>query len=250
MSEPWWQTFFQHVDSLTLSCFPDAEETRAEIEGLQALLGLRPTDRIADVCCGMGRHLLPLMALGYDLTGLDSSVMMLDLARRAGRSAGLRPRLVHGLAQHLPFASESFDVILNLFNSFGYLPTAAEDQQVLHEAARCLKPGGRFLLDTRNKKYQILYAPYHQLRTLPDGRQLIMRCRYDRDSNCLESAWYEAQNGQRRVHFASIRLYSPPELEAMVTAAGFTIEGQYAEYDGEPFEGWQRQLLIVCRKGK
>ncbi len=248
MSDSWWQTFFAHVDSLTLSCFPDAAETRAEVAGLRQLLRLQPTDRIADVCCGMGRHLLPLVAQGFHLVGVDSSPMMLQLAREAGQQAGLRPRLIQGLAQQLPLRTGQFDVILNLFNSFGYLPTVAEDQQVLHEAARCLRPGGRFLLDTRNKKYQILYAPYHQLRTLPDGRQLMMRCRYDRQGSRLESAWYEGPVGQHLVHFASIRLYSPAELEAMMEAAGFTVEAMYAEYDGEPFEGWQRQLLIVGRK--
>lgn len=246
-SAPWWRAFFESVDSLILSNFPDLEETALEIEALQRFLDLRPTDLIADICCGMGRHLLPLSALGYDLVGLDSSGMMLDLARRGARYAEIPVRLVHGVAQALPFADASFDVMLNLFNSFGYLATVTDDVAVLREAARCLKPGGRFFLDTRNKKYQILYAPYHQAIELPDGRELVMRSKYDRATSVLVTTWQDAAEEQC-LHTAAIRLYNPDELTTMLEQAGFRVRERYGNYAGSRFEGWERQLLLLCEK--
>lgn len=246
-SAPWWRAFFENADSLLLSNFPDLDETEFEVAALQRLVPLRKSDLIGDICCGMGRHLLPLASLGYDLVGLDASTMMLTLARQAGRMAGLRPRLVHGLAQALPFADGSFDVILNLFNSFGYLATVADDLAVLRETARCLKPGGRFFLDTRNKKYQILYAPYHQAIDLPDGRELTMRCQYRRDDACLVSSWYD-RHTEALVHSAAIRLYSPGELETMLATAGLRVIAKFGGYNGCAFEGWERQLLVLCEK--
>lgn len=246
-SAPWWRAFFENTDSLLLANFPDPDETQFEVAALQRLVPLRKSDLIADICCGMGRHLLPLAAQGYDLVGLDASTMMLTLAREAGRMAGLRLRLVHGLAQALPFADASFDVILNLFNSFGYLATVTDDVAVLRETARCLKPGGRFLLDTRNKKYQILYAPYHQAIDLPDGRELSMRCRYRRDDSCLVSSWYDRRTGAL-AHDAAIRLYSPAELEAMLSSVGLRVIAKFGGYSGCAFEGWERQLLVLCEK--
>lgn len=247
-NSPWWEVFFESVDSLTLSRFPGARETQLEVEALEELLNLQPEQLIGDICCGMGRHLLPLTARGYRVVGLDHSAMMLQLARRGGEIVGLRPPLVQGDAQRLPFADGVFDVLTNLFNSFGYLPTEADDRAVLAEAARCLKPGGRFFLDTRNKKHQILYAPYHEVMTLRDGRELVMRCTYVRDTGRLESCWFDANDQSSLVHFASIHLYSPAELEAMLTAAGFRIEARYGDYDGNEFEGWERQLLFVCTR--
>jgi ubiquinone/menaquinone biosynthesis C-methylase UbiE len=195
----------------------------------------------------MGRHLLPLAARGYDLVGLDASAMMLTLAREAGRLARIRPRLVHGVAQALPFADAGFDVMLNLFNSFGYLATVTDDLQVLREAARCLKPGGRFFLDTRNKKYQILYAPYNQALDLPDGRELTMRCQYRREDSCLVSSWYE-RHTEVLVHTAAIRLYSPAELQEMLERVGLRVIARFGCYGGAEFEGWERQLLMLCEK--
>ena len=238
---PWWRAFFESTDSLLLSNFPDPDETAEEIDALQELLPLRRGQRVADVCCGMGRHLLPLTALGYDVVGLDSSEMMLSLARAGAR------RLVQGVAQALPFASGSCDVILNLFNSFGYLATVTDDLAVLRETARCLKPGGRFFLDTRNKKYQILYAPYNQPLRLPDGRALTMRCQYDRADSCLISSWYEHKT-ERLLHRAAIRLYAPDELSEMLEAVGLRVLERFGGYSGEPFEGWERQLLFLCKR--
>jgi ubiquinone/menaquinone biosynthesis C-methylase UbiE len=246
-SAPWWRAFFESADSLILSNFPDAEETAFEVEALVRLVPLRESDRIADICCGMGRHLLPLTARGFDLVGLDRSGMMLALAREAARQARISPRLVQGEAQALPFADASFDVVLNLFNSFGYLATVTDDMAVLRETARCLKPGGRFFLDTRNKKYQILYAPYNQPLVLPDRRRLTMRCKYERETNCLVSLWYE-RDSEHLVHTAAIRLYAPRELDEMLESVGFRVLQRFGNYGGATFEGWERQLLILCEK--
>jgi ubiquinone/menaquinone biosynthesis C-methylase UbiE len=248
MDDRWWQAFFDHADSLVLSRFPPLEETKQEIFALQELVPLRPDDLIADICCGMGRHLLPLMALGHRLIGLDYSPMMLRLAAEMGRQAGLQPTLVQGAAQALPFADGAFDVMLNLFNSFGYLPTDEENLQVLREAARCLKPGGRFFLDTRNNTHQILYAPYHELIKVGKTRQLVMRCTYDAESRRLQSCWFDAEDQSRLVHQASIRLYSPDELAGMLEEVGLELVARYGGYDGHEFEGWERELLLLCHR--
>jgi len=248
MDQPWWQCFFDHADSLTLSRFPDARATKEEVAALQRVVPLQPDDLIADICCGMGRHLLPLLALGHRVVGLDFSPMMLQLAREAGQQSGLAPTLVQGAAQALPFASGTFDVILNLFNSFGYLPTDRENQEVLNEAARCLKRGGRFFLDTRNKTHQILYAPYREVMRVDRRQEYVMRCTYDRQGQRLQSNWYDADDQSQLVHHASIRLYSPAELEPMLTEAGFELVASYGGYDGHEFEGWERELLLLCER--
>jgi len=246
-SAPWWRAFFESADSLILSNFPDLEETAFEVAALARLVPLRPPDRIADICCGMGRLLLPLLARGFDLVGLDASEMMLALARAAARRAQVPARLVQGVAEALPFADASLDVVLNLFNSFGYLATATDDMAVLRETARCLRPGGRFFLDTRNMKYQILYAPYNQAITLPDGRKLTMRCKFERATSCLVSSWYE-RDSERLVHTAAIRLYAPRELDEMLASVGLRVLERFGNYGGAPFEGWERQLLILCER--
>src|SRR3972149_4097175 len=69
-------------------------------------------------------------------------------ARREARRRKVAAPLVRGDARRLPCRDACLDVALNLFNSFGYCATDEENEQELREAARVLKPGGRFLLAT------------------------------------------------------------------------------------------------------
>ena len=246
--DPWWASFFGSPDSLTLSNFPDDRETEREVAGLRRMLDLPPGARLLDVCCGMGRHLVRLARVGYEVFGVDASEMMVRLARQAEREARVTAPVVRGDATRLPFASAAFDAVTNLFNSFGYLPTVADDARVLAEAARCLKPGGRFILDTRNSKFQILYAPYRQEVRLADGRELTMRCVWEKETRRLISTWSDPAQGERIVHRAAIRLYKVEDLEAMLEAAGFERIAWYGGYDCHEFEGFERQLIFSGRK--
>ncbi|MCD6362192.1 MAG: class I SAM-dependent methyltransferase [Armatimonadetes bacterium] len=241
----WWRDFFGSEDSIPLSFFPTDEDTEAEVEGLMDLAALRPGMRVADICCGAGRHAVRLARRGLQVIGLDASEMMLQRARQAAldvQGCGF----VQGDAAALPFASESFDVALNLFNSFGYFEDDELNQRTLEETARCLRPGGRFILETRNSTYQILYAPYHLEVKRADGSPAIIRCRYDCDSRRLHSTW-SAPEGEV-LYRAAIRLYGVEELREMFARAGMTVERVCSAYDGTGFEGWERVLILVAHR--
>lgn len=244
---PWWREFFESVDSIPLSFFPCEEETAAQVEGIISLLGLQPDDAVADICCGMGRHAIPLARRGMELFALDASEMMLGIAQElAGDHERLR--LIRGDAMRLPFGDGAFDAVANLFNSFGYFLDESEDLRVLEETARCLKPGGRFLLETRNRVYQILYAPYYQEVERADGSTAVIRCRYDENSHRLTSKWIDPEDPERVLYQATIRLYDLDELREMFDGVGLEIDAVCGDYDGSAFEGWERMLILVAHK--
>lgn len=72
------------------------------------------------------------------IVGIDESSQMGYLTKR--RTDG-SARLTRGLAQHLPFANESFDTIVSTFPS-EYIT----DPRTLAEVKRCLSDGGRFIV--------------------------------------------------------------------------------------------------------
>lgn len=248
VADNWWRSFFEAQDSLALSCFPSDQETAGQIRGLKRLLDLTHEDTIADICCGYGRHLLRLTRQGYRVIGLDASEMMLGYARADAERRKVQADLVRGDALKLPFADGRFDVVMNLFNSFGYFLEDGANVEVLRETARVLKPGGRFLLDTRNRQFQILYAPYCQPCMTPEGRELILRCRYDKERSRLISRWSLPEDAEAVVHEAAIRLYGLDELQGLMADAGFDELGVYGTYSGQRFDGHHRQLLYVARK--
>lgn len=95
---------------------------------------LRPQrgERILDVGCGSGNHLLLFHRLGLDVTGLDASPYMLDIARsRLGNKVTLKM----GRAEDLPFEDNEFDAA-SLISTLEFLddPLAA-----LREVGRVTK---------------------------------------------------------------------------------------------------------------
>ncbi len=246
-SETWWRNFFESADSIPLSFFPGDEETAEQIEGIVSLLELQAHETVADICCGMGRHAIPLAERGMPVVALDASEMMLQIADELADGA-TRPGLVRGDAAQLPLRDESFDVMLNLFNSFGYFLDEGQNIAVLEETVRCLKPGGRFLLETRNRSYQILYAPYYQEVSRADGSTAIIRCRYDAGEHRLTSVWSDPDDPETILHEAAIRLYGLDELRDMFERVGLEVDGVFSEYDGREFEGWERMLILQAHK--
>ncbi len=97
----WWRELF---GVLYLRTDGDVVEnpasTRADVDALVHVAGLKPEHRILDLCCGQGRHALELSGRGFDLvTGIDQSAYLLGLARRRARQAGLPVRFKRGDAR-------------------------------------------------------------------------------------------------------------------------------------------------------
>lgn len=96
---------------------------------LPALLEPLPRERVLDIGCGEGNHLLFLHTLGLNLTGVDASPHMIQRAReRLGHRCALRK----GRAEDLPFEDNTFDLCV-LIHTLEFLD---DPLPALQEAAR------------------------------------------------------------------------------------------------------------------
>src|SRR5690349_5266808 len=78
---PWYKTFFNEDYVRVYSPFLTAERTAQEVEAIIRFLELSAGSTILDLCCGYGRHAIPLAQQGYNIVGLDLSEVLLQLAR-------------------------------------------------------------------------------------------------------------------------------------------------------------------------
>lgn len=109
------------------------------------LLGIKKTDKVLDVGCGLGIF-LARVAKTYeaDCTGVDISRRSIAAAKRWDPS---RLRFQVADATQLPFPDESFDHVL----SFDVLEHIRDQGKALSEMVRVLKPSGSLLIYTINK---------------------------------------------------------------------------------------------------
>jgi SAM-dependent methyltransferase len=102
---------------------------------------LGPAKRLLEVGIGTGRISRPLLARGYDITGVDLSRRMMEQLLGALPPGAPPPALAQGDAVHLPFAAQSFDaaVTVHVFHLI------AGWREALAEVRRCVRPGGVLL---------------------------------------------------------------------------------------------------------
>ena len=120
--------------------------TQADLSGKQVL----------EVSCGHGGGASYLVRTLHpaSYTGLDLNPAGIDFCRKRHNLPGLD--FVHGDAENLPFADQSFDAVINVEASHVY----PHFPRFLAEVARVLRPGGHFL-----------YADFRPRQTSPSGRR-------------------------------------------------------------------------------
>jgi 2-polyprenyl-3-methyl-5-hydroxy-6-metoxy-1,4-benzoquinol methylase len=126
----WWRQFFDAEYVRLWGANAAGESLLSQVQGLIALLGLRPGVRILDAPCGYGRLSQPLARTGAVVLGVDQSAILLEHAERtrADVPAERLQYVRHDLRQ--PLAVSGFDCALNVFSSIGY-GTEEDDLAIL-----------------------------------------------------------------------------------------------------------------------
>jgi SAM-dependent methyltransferase len=238
----WWQTWFGPGYLAVYDAFL-AERTPVEVDQIEALLQLRPPRRILDLPCGQGRHAIELARRGYQVTGIDLSQYMLGVARERAEAAGVRVRWLAGDMRE-PLAGEIFDLVLNLFTSFGYFADEADDRGVVRAAASMLAPGGRFLLEVINGER--VMGNFQEREWFTIGQTAVMERRsLDMATRrmVVERTVSSATGDDTSVH--AVRLYRGQEVETMLAAAGFSRVELYGDWDGARLTPESLRVLAV-----
>jgi SAM-dependent methyltransferase len=243
---PWYQAFFGE-DYLRIYALPP-EWTERQVQGIVTLLALPPGSIILDLCCGHGRHAIPLAQRGYRVTGQDLSEMFLQRARAAADAQRVQVRWVHSDMRTIPFENE-FDAVINIFTAFGYLESDDEDQQVLAQVHKALKPGGLFVLELIHREGLLRrYEPFGVARH-DDGLIVIEERRFNLLTNRNETRVTMIHPDGRRTEYRhAVRIYTLTELVRLCTAAGLQVQAHYGGLDGRELALDSHRLVLVCKK--
>jgi SAM-dependent methyltransferase len=221
------------------------EQSDLEAELIWRLLELQPGMDVLDLACGHGRIANRLAERGARVTGLDATPLFLERARADAERRGVEVDYVEGDMRELPWESR-FDRIVNWFTAFGYFEDDEEDERVLREAHRALRPGGRLLIENNNLA-ELLPRWQPAVVVERDGNLMIDRSQFDPVSGRATTERVIVRDGTtRRVSF-SVRMFVAAELRTWLLDAGFSSVDVY-DRQGEPLTAQSRRMVTIARR--
>jgi D-alanine-D-alanine ligase len=251
----WWKSLFDELYLVTdARTVGDGELTRREVDLYSSLLSPEVSDRILDLCGGQGRHSLEFCRRGHTgCTVLDFSGYLIERGRAESAVTGCGVEFVQGDAVATGLPDASFEHVLILGNSLGYLPRKEDDRRIVEEACRLLRPGGRLLVDVADgseMRQRFNSNAWHA----PDDDIIVCRQR-ELDADCIRAreVVLSRKRGLLGDRSYAIRIYLPQELAGMIAAAGFRgvrIHRELPRPKGGGDRGFMNHRVIVtARKG-
>jgi SAM-dependent methyltransferase len=236
----WFEQWFGE-DYLHIYQHRDEKEAEHAIELIASNLAGREINSVLDLGCGAGRHTKALFERWWTV-GLDLSMALLKVARMESPDAPY----VRADMRELPFADESFDLVVNLFTSFGYFEEDSEHARVLACVCAATRRGGTFVIDFLNAgQVRRELVPYDE--RLENGITIEQRRTISSDDRFVEKRIRLRERGKEYIE--RVRLLSAADLERMLSAAGFEVLKRFGDYSGV---GWSenspRTILFASRR--
>lgn len=237
----WYKDWFADQRYIELYGHRDDVEADELVTLIEQTIGVDKERRVLDVACGAGRHLISFARRGYtNLSGQDLSSTLIEEAKREAGNCPIQFS-VRDMRDPIP---ERYDLILNIFTSFGYFATDEENEHIIANCGEALSPGGYFVLDYLNTPYVKEHLITEDEKVLESGTRVRQK-REIRDGRVIKHISFD--DGTEFIE--SVRLYTHEELMQMFDHAQLRIKATYGSYTGEPYDvAHSNRLIIIAQK--
>lgn len=240
MSKPWFEQWFNTKYYHILYKERDFVEAELFIDKLYSFMGLT-NEYVCDLACGKGRHSIYLNKKGLNVLGLDLAEQSIAEAKKHENE-----RLhfdTHDMRD--VYEDEKFDVVFNLFTSFGYFDDQSDNLLVLQSVSEMLKPGGRLLIDFLNAKYtvdnlvkdevkEVESIPFHIERNY-DGKHILKNIQFNAEGKAFDFT-------------EKVQAVSYDDFKRLLSEAGFKIEETFGDFKLNAFDEESSERLIIVAK--
>jgi SAM-dependent methyltransferase len=225
------------------------ERRWAEVPGvcdlIEKILGKPEPARtpVLDALCGVGRVSIELASRGYPVTGVDLSPRYLEAARSCAE--GLPCEFIESDIRDF-CRPGAYRLAIDLYNSFGYLETPAEDLRMLTSIRRSLVPGGCFIMEMFGKETVARDFKDNEWWER-DGVTVMAETAVLGAWEGLRSHWRVIEGERTSEYRFDQRLYSGTELERALVAAGFSEVSIHGALDLRPYDQNADNLVALAR---
>lgn len=241
----WFKDWFASDDYINVYSHRDDDEVELFFTFLLEKLNISKGSKILDAACGAGRHSIYLHKNGFDIVGFDLSKTLLKIAQENAFKEHHEIKLVNADIRDIYFNSQ-FDLILNLFTSFGYFESDEENFKFFKNAFNFLKPGGYFVLDYLNKNHLITNLNPRSEEIIA-GKKIIQK-RKIINGRVEKDIRIESNENTKNNYVESVKLYSADFIISQFENIGYKLIECFGDYDGRPFEESNSSRLITLFK--
>ena len=247
------ERFFREAWPAISPAMASPTDAARDVDWIVGVTGIGGGARILDAPCGFGRHSVEFARHGYRVTGVDFNETEVARAREAAARASVELGLFCQDMRDMEFAG-AFDLAVNLFSSIGYF-SDDEDRLVIDRFWRALRPGGVFVLDTRNRDQLVRSLPPEERKRV-SGWTLRIENEFDPATSRWRARWWRLKRAAAKakesagelIGESEIRLYSAHELSAMLRPERWGRVELYGGLEGTPFSLDVPRLVLVARK--
>jgi SAM-dependent methyltransferase len=202
--------------------------------------------KVLDLCCGPGRISTELASMGFTVTGVDITESFLETAREDAKNQNLNIEYINCDVREF-LRPDYFDLIVNLYISFGYFQDKSDDLLVLQNVYNSLKKDGTFIIETLGK--EIAVKNFVEDEWFEREGYTVLTGYTPLDSwTYLKNRWILLKDGKRIEKTFTQRLYSASELRELLMEAGFEKTEIYGDWDESAYDNNANKLIVVCRK--
>jgi 2-polyprenyl-3-methyl-5-hydroxy-6-metoxy-1,4-benzoquinol methylase len=212
-----------------------------------------PVHSILDLGCGTGNHSFRLAKRGYDVTDVDRSNEMLDLAKAKADQKKIHCTFFQSDLREFD-NHKKYDAVIMMFAVLGYQQENEDVLAALKTVSKHLKKGGIFICDVWDGPAVLYQKPGEKVRVIETEETKIIRI----SSGILDIFRHLVRvnyhlwtiKGDRVLAESqedhTMRFFFPQEMVLLLESAGFEIiyRGPFPEYEGELDETTWNMVVV------
>ena len=241
----WFEDWFNSEEYLFVYRHRNEEDAQNLFNLIIKNTSLENSSKVLDLACGAGRHSILFAKNNFIVTGIDISENLLCAARRTAAELGLQINFIKADLRNINL-TDKFHLVINLFTSFGYFETDAENEKMISLAYNCLLDNGYFILDFFNIVYlrdNLIPISYDLIN---DG--IIKQERTIQGNRIIKKISIH-RNNSVKYYKESVRAYCKDELVSMISRNKFNIVRIFGSYNAEIFdEHSSPRVIIIAQK--
>lgn len=208
---------------------------------------------LLDLGCGTGSMTLELAKRGYDMTGVDYSPEMLDVARERASELGFDGKILWLCQDMRKFELYgTVDVAVSCLDSVNHLTGRGDLNKFLSLVHNYLIPDGLFIFDVNGKrKFESIYG--EQTYCMEEGNAVcVWQNFYNPGSKICDfyiTLFEECADGRyiRHDEMQRERMYTLRSLKRALSENSLEFIGAYSDFDFKPATDDDERIYIVAR---